>query len=209
MRPSHLVRALALALCAGACAGTGSVSDRNLAAAIKPVPAGVTFRSDVTEYVVTGRTIPDLVRAMREKGNEFEGRRFAGTAKSSISWRWEYESHLSRCSFKDVTVTVVSQVDMPRWVRDSTADARTVAWWDAMEKRLFEHEVGHIRISRDAAKAIRESTRLLTDASCDQLGHRANRTAQDILAKSREAQADYDRRTAHGTRPDSTPPRPR
>lgn len=205
MRPhvAALAALAALLLLAAACAGTGSVSDRNLASAIKPLPAGVNIQTDVTEYVVKGNTIPELVRAMRERGQEFEGRRFAGVAQSRMNWRYEYERQVTRCAFKDVTVNVVSQVDMPRWERDSTADPRVVAWWDAMEKQLFEHEVGHILISRDGARRVREATRLLTGGSCDELGVRANQIARDLLAKSRDEQAEYDRRTSHGTRPDT------
>lgn len=193
-----------------ACAGTGTTSDRNLSQAIKPLPAGVNIQTDVTEYVVTGNTVAELARAMRELGMESGGRRWAGTARTRTTWRFTYETQVARCAFKDVTVNVVAQVDMPRWDRDSTADARVVAWWDATVKRLFDHEVGHIRIALDGARSVREATRLLTGGTCNELGSRASFIGQELMAQSREAQADYDVRTNHGTRPDTvTARRPR
>jgi predicted secreted Zn-dependent protease len=208
-RRAALAFLAASVIVATACAGTGSASDRTLSQAIKPLPAGVNVQTDVTEYVVTGRTIQELTRAMRELGMESGGRRWAGVARSRTTWRFEYERQVARCAFKDVTVNVVAQVDMPRWARDSTADPQVVAWWEAMERRLFDHEVGHVRIALDGARAVREATRLMTGGSCDELGTRANLAARELMARSRDAQAEYDLRTAHGTRPDTVPARRR
>lgn len=185
-----------------ACASAGRVSDQSLSSAVQPLPAGVDIQTSVTEYVIRGTTVQELLRSMQAQGMETDGRRWPGTARWRTNLRWQYERRAPGCALKDLSATIVAQVDVPTWRRDYRADARVVHWWEESRRRLFDHEVGHILIERDGAREILETVRPMTDDTCEALAVRANQVAQDLMAKHRRQQDEYDERTAHGTRPD-------
>jgi len=161
-------------------------------------PAGVSGRTSVFYYDVSGRTIAELRADIRRLGPKINGRGFVGETRSPMRWSWRTESTGGGgCMIRDVTVSVNAQITLPRWAPPADVDSGVVAEWNRFLTALEVHEAGHKDISAKAGKAIIDRLRGLL-GSCAALGSRANDLAREIVGRAHEEQRVYDMTTRHG-----------
>jgi predicted secreted Zn-dependent protease len=102
-------------------------------------------------------------------------------------------------------VTLEVRMILPRWEPPAKTAPGLTATWDEYLAALREHEDGHYRIALRAADEVRA---VLGSGSvareCPLLEKQLNSAANDVLDRTRQRQADYDRDTdsgrAQGTR---------
>lgn len=152
-------------------------------------PAGVSGRTSVFYYDVSGRTIAELRADVRRLGPKINGRSFVGETRSPMRWSWRTESTGGGgCMIRDVTVSLNAQITLPRWAPPPDVDSGVVAEWNRFLTALEVHEAGHKDISAKAGKAIIDRLRGLS-GSCAALGSRANDLAREIVGRAREDQS--------------------
>lgn len=126
-----------------------------------------------------------------------EGKVFFGYTTWNVHWnyRW-WRAEDGRCKITENTVQVSSLIQLPQIQGDlGSLQGR----YDRAFAALKLHEQGHADIGRAVAQEIDSFILSLPEkASCAQLEHAANSGAQDILARSKGRDRDYDARTGHG-----------
>lgn len=179
-------RALSVALLAALCAAVaqpGGAQDvktwqKRLVDGAKPTPAGVRIRVIVTESAVEAATAREFSAALAEAQR---GARAVVTeirapnwTSWQLSWDWQTESHLSRCRFRNVTVTATLRADFAALAGPVARDSGATAWWDESRERSFERRLRTLRVLRDEAKGLAQALRSLESTSCSELSMRAN-----------------------------------
>ena len=192
LRPLAILRLASVAVVAAACASNphNRVFDE--------FPASVNGHTDVIYYDVQGATFDELRRALRADGPKVDGRSFVGETRSPMKWNWRLESvGASQCSIREVTVSVNTQVTLPRWRPPPEADPALVVEWNRFVHALETHESGHKDISARAGRDIVARLRGMT-GSCSQINSNANEIARAIVEKASQDQIAYDAQTRHG-----------
>lgn len=126
-----------------------------------------------------------------------EGKVFFGYTTWNVQWnyRW-WRAADGRCRITESTVWLSSTIQLPQVLGDlGSLQGR----YDRAYAALKLHEQGHADIGRAVAQEIDQFILSLPEkANCAQLEQAVNSGAQDILARSRGRDRDYDARTGHG-----------
>jgi predicted secreted Zn-dependent protease len=192
----------AAALCSIACAS----APRN--AAFDKYPATVRGQTSVTYYDVHGRTYDELRDDMRRAGRRALGASFVGETRSPMKWNWRIErSGRAFCSIRDVTVSVSSQITLPRWTAPADPEPGLVTEWNRFITALEAHESGHKDISAKAGDEIVNRLRGFSGL-CSQINSSASDIAREIVQRATDEQAAYDNETRHGATQGTTFTRP-
>ena len=125
------------------------------------------------------------------------GKTFHAYTSWRVSWqyRWKVEDNGS-CRISEVSSEVNSTIQLPRLIGGSpTQQERFQRYLSALK----EHELGHHRIGRQAAIAVRQKLQGMPAMnSCQRLVSAANRLAQHTVERFKEEERTYDLVTAHG-----------
>lgn len=71
--------------------------------------------------------------------------------------------------------------------------------WDGAYRSVELHERGHVQISVDTARELERRLRQIAPGpSCENVQSQATRLWQELHARERELQVNYDRETHHG-----------
>lgn len=155
-----------------------------------------TLPMTITEstYVVTGNTVPALVRALRHIDGEW-----SAYARIRAEWTWRWIDRGSYCEVVSGTASVMAHLTMPEWKRPQDADARVVSEWERVRANMLIHELGHVTIALQGAAAI--DARLdagLRAKTCERVDRLADKTASAIWKRHQARDDRYDRDTQHG-----------
>jgi predicted secreted Zn-dependent protease len=146
--------------------------------------------AEIETFDVSGRTIDEVSGRL--------GLGHVARTRWHVGWKYAFEES-GTCRLKDFRVAVSATIRMPRWVdRDaaSPADRRT---WDTFDAAMRKHEEGHRENGIHAGQELaREIPGVGPRGDCGQLKAAIEQTANRIIAKYGEADADYDRVTNHG-----------
>ena len=147
-----------------------------------------------------GSTARELRDDLSRQGPVGEtGIRGDGYTEYSIAWRFSMELKDGICSARDVEVDLAVTMQLPRWNPPAGVSPELRRTWDRFSGDLREHEDGHHKIARSAAKAVkRKLKRDIDAASCDLLKTKMNATATGVLREYRAKQQDYDLETDYG-----------
>ena len=78
--------------------------------------------------------------------------------------------------------------------------------WTRYFTNLAQHEAGHARIGIAAAMEVgKRISDIGVQPSCDQVKRTINERADKVVEDYRAREKEYDRRTAHGTKPPDAP----
>lgn len=181
--PRHVFRTAlivaALAFPAGAAEGQDVKTwQKRLVDGAKPTPAGVRVRVIVTESPVEAAGAREfsaaLVEAQRGARSVVTEVRAPNWTSWQLTWDWDMENHLSRCRFKNVTVTATLRADFAALAGPVAQDSAAKAWWSEAQERSLDRRLRTLKVLRDEAKGLAQAFRSLESTSCSELGMRAN-----------------------------------
>jgi predicted secreted Zn-dependent protease len=125
-----------------------------------------------------------------------DGARYVGYTTWHMDWHWRWQTRGGNCAMTSVNINVDLEVNLPRI---HGASARQAAAFEPYINALRGHELGHVDIVLEEARALeREILALPPMRDCEALQARARELGQARLARARQRNADYDTRTNHG-----------
>lgn len=126
-----------------------------------------------------------------------DGKVFHGHTHWSIHWRFRWHKGDDRiCRITSATTDLKAVITLPRL---EGANAQQQEAFDRFILALNEHELGHYRISQEAARTIDAELHGLPGLTdCRLLESLANSTARRTLKRFNEESRQYDRDTGHG-----------
>jgi predicted secreted Zn-dependent protease len=127
------------------------------------------------------------------------GIRGDGYTQYNIAWRFSMEFKDGVCSAQQVEVDLAVTMKLPRWSPPAGVPPELRDTWSRFSDDLREHEDGHHKIARSAAKAVKRKLKRRTEAaSCEALKAKMNTAATDVLREYRGKQQEYDLETDYG-----------
>ena len=158
----------------------------------------------LVRYPIKGDTTSELISQMAELGpyDKDEGRRFQGFTQWSVRWNYQLASQPGgNCSLDDLGINLEVQMTLPEWEPNRHADRLLVQGWPHYLAKLTEHEMGHRDNGVRAAFAVRDAISAIAPmADCGQLTSAVNAAGNAAIARLRDADTEYDRKTEHGAR---------
>jgi predicted secreted Zn-dependent protease len=151
-------------------------------------------------FDLRGSTARELRADLSRQGPVGEtGIRGDGYTEYNIAWRFTMELKDGVCSARDVEVDLAVTMQLPRWIPPDDVSSELRDIWERFSDDLREHEDGHHKIARSAAKAVkRKLKRNIEAASCESLKAKMNTAATDVLREYRVKQQEYDLKTDYG-----------
>jgi len=140
---------------------------------------------------------PLFASLMRATPIREAGKPYLGHTAWHITWdlRWRRSSD-GRCTLEHIRTQLKATITLPQKAPD---DSRAVAAFPRFVSALREHEMGHVDIAREAARAIDDRIwKLPTMPNCGALETAANNLGQRVLNQARQQGLEFDRRTGHG-----------
>lgn len=129
------------------------------------------------------------------------GIRGDGYTEYRIAWKFSMRMEDGVCRPKDVEVDLDVTMRLPRWNPPPGSSTRLVETWNRFSEDLREHEDGHHRLARAAAREVRRKLKARGKAaSCRALESKVNATANEVLREYREKQRQFDLDTDYGRR---------
>jgi len=155
-------------------------------------------------YDVIGKSLRDINGQMFSGSPIIvKGKRYLALCHHNIAWRYTTAADIDWCIVKTVSVTADITVTMPRWVDYSSASSGMQEKWNTFYARLSEHEEGHAKFDREAARDIEREIGNTKRRSCQELKEAVSEIGYGILKRLDETNADYDARTRHGVMDDA------
>lgn len=155
--------------------------ERALTVAARPTPGGVRYQLNVSESTIMAADVADFTAKLRDAGTamvEVRSGRSPGSYSWGISTPWETEMNMGRCLFKNIDVRVLFEVDVVALGGPVAADSAAQAWWSGQLDELWAGHVARLRVMRDAARALYQEVRLLSNPSCSEITSRTNELAR-------------------------------
>ncbi|AOW13303.1 hypothetical protein LPB72_09620 [Hydrogenophaga crassostreae] len=141
--------------------------------------------------------VPLFESLVRATPVRIAGRPFLGHTAWHITWdlRWR-RGNDGRCTLERIRTHLKATITLPQKAPD---DSRAAAAFPRFVNALREHEMGHVDIARETARAIDDRIwQLPTMPNCGALEMAANNLGQRLLHEARQQGLDFDRRTGHG-----------
>lgn len=151
--------------------------ERALTVAARPTPGGVRYQLNVSESTILAANLEEFTTKLRDAGTamvEVRSGRSPGSYSWGISTPWELEMNMGRCLFKNIDVRILFEVDVVALGGPVATDSAAVAWWDRQLDDLWAGHVARLRVMRDAARALYQEVKLLSNTSCSEVTTRAN-----------------------------------
>lgn len=161
---------------------------------------GVRLRQDVTQYEVTGTSVPELRASIHTRARLQPDRTgFAGYTRWSLSWRYARSTMGPRgCTPDGVQVELELAVRFPTWADSASADASLRSEWQRYLAALKAHEANHAASALRGANRLARALRMMVAPSCGMLQLEGQKRAADIISAIREENRRYDETTRHG-----------
>lgn len=152
------------------------------------------------EYAVAGATPEEIrVNMNRQRPADKNGRRLDAFTDWQVRHEYRHSSTAEQCALTSFKTTVEVVTTLPLW-SGNRGDTALTQRWDRYRRALEEHEKGHAQVGIRAAEVIQEElSKLPPHATCPDLQQAIESRAKVILERARGEEADYDRRTRHGT----------
>ena len=131
----------------------------------------------------------DVDKSRRDEGKEVVEANYAASQPGG------------NCSLDDLGINLEVQMTLPEWEPKRHADRLLVQGWPHYLAKLTEHEMGHRDNGVRAAFAVRDAISAIAPmADCGQLTSAVNAAGNAAIARLRDADTEYDRKTEHGAR---------
>jgi predicted secreted Zn-dependent protease len=151
-------------------------------------------------YDVGGTTPPAIRTELNRHGPfDLQGRRFDGSTRWYVRWRYTYKAVPEGCAIADVSTSTDIAITLPRLSPDTPATEELKRAFSDYVARLREHEDGHAQIAIEISKRIETAIAALPpEPICDRMGQVANDLGQALIKEANNQDFDYDVRTQHG-----------
>ncbi|HEU4749101.1 MAG TPA: DUF922 domain-containing protein [Gemmatimonadaceae bacterium] len=161
---------------------------------------GVRLRQDVTQYEVTGNSVPELRASIHTRARLQPDRTgFAGYTRWSLSWTYASSTMGPRgCTPNGVQVELELAVRYPTWADSASADPSVQSEWQRYLAALKAHEANHAAIALRGANRLARELRMMIAPSCGMLQPDGQMRAADIVSAILEENKRYDEATRHG-----------
>lgn len=163
-----------------------------------PLPPGVDLSTELRRYPVRGVVRTDLSRSMFEEAPGLRGRRVWGRTE----WRLESEYRFGPvghgCGVADARVRVAVVILLPEWRDRSRGSPALRRAWDAFQRGLVAHELGHREVAVAAGAALRRALLGVAAPACVALGPRADEVTREVMGRWGDRQLRYDVETRRG-----------
>jgi predicted secreted Zn-dependent protease len=173
-----------------------------MCACLLAMPAAATAKDSfrIEYFELQGTTARELRADLSRLGPVGEtGIRGDGYTEYNIAWRFSMELKDGVCSPQEVEVDLAVTMKLPRWYPPAGVTSELRQTWDRFSDDLREHEDGHHKIARSAARAVKRKLKRRIDApSCEALKVKMNTAATDVLREYRAKQQEYDLETDYG-----------
>jgi predicted secreted Zn-dependent protease len=163
-----------------------------------PVIAEVSETITYKTYTAEHKTGTTLLQALNSSSPiRHNGEIFHGYTSWYIRWRYEWNHGTDGyCSITRNKTTLRVTITLPDLI---ASDPKIKSEFSRYLESLHGHELGHLRIAREAAERIdREILSLPPMASCSLLEQTANQAGQEILEQARQEERNYDQSTNYG-----------
>lgn len=189
----RLRRLLALALAVALMAGGAPAQERVTRL------ANLRLKETTRPYAIAGRSAGDLGAELRRHGV------LAATPDGyrspyvwQMQWMLEPRATAAGCAVGRLDVELVSILSLPQWTAPAGAPASLKADWSRFESALRAHEWQHRNMTVSRAQQFAPRVAHLTAQSCDSLRRGVDYLGQQWTDALRQANDDYDAKTAHG-----------
>lgn len=157
-------------------------------------------------YPVSGNTLSQLRQAMNASGpfDPASGRRFDARTNWQVAWRiWVRQAQgQEQCSIERIKVDLMITYILPRLSDDARLSGADRARWESDWAALKLHEDGHAQHGRDAADAVEYALLRMPPQPCAKIEASSNEVGRRVVEDFIQRDAEYDRRTEHGAKPD-------
>lgn len=194
---------LLLATTLVACASPPAAAGGAPAPARRTLPSGVSLRHSLEQYPVVAPTANGALRQASLVGPMTAQGRFQGATVWSVRWTYEFERSTGSCTLRNVRADVTANVRVPRWDAPAGVDSMERLRWQRYRTRLDTHEAGHVDIAVQAGAEVVDGLRGLFSGDCETVRQRARTLGENVLARARARDLEFDRVTGHGFGPDS------
>ena len=169
--------------------------------AVPASPAmGVRVRQDVTQYEVTGTSVPELRASIHTRARlQPDGTSFAGYTRWSLSWRYsQLAMGAGGCAPRGVDVELELAVRYPLWTDSANASASLRREWQRYLAALKAHEANHAAIAIKGANRLARELKTISAPNCGSVRLEAQARAAAVLSSIREENRLYDETTRRG-----------
>ena len=166
--------------------------EKSLVQALKPTPAGVKYQLNVSETPIDAESLRDVVVKLNEESKrmmEIKSARSPGSYRWTLDTPWQQEQHLGRCQFKDIDVRLGYDIDVVVLAGPVAQDVAATASWARRDDALYQNHFERLRVMRDAARALYQKLRNLSNSSCGELANIANQTTREARFELNDAMA--------------------
>ena len=150
-------------------------------------------------YPVTGATLPEIRRSMREARPWKDRQNVDGFTEWKVSWQFSVMSTSDGCRCSTFNTQTRISITLPRWTPPTNSPATVVQIWTNYFAALLRHEVGHGQMAAAATAELHRRVKSLGGgADCEGLKRSLNALGETVVAEFRQKDKEYDERTRHG-----------
>jgi len=158
-------------------------------------------------YPVTGATLPEIRRSIREARPWKDRQDVDGFTEWKVSWQFSVMQTSDGCRCSTFNTQTRITITLPRWTPPTNAPATVVQIWTNYFTALLRHEVGHGQMAAAAAGELHRRVKSLGGGTdCDSLKRSLNALGESVVAEFRQKDKEYDERTRHGATQGATLP---
>lgn len=150
-------------------------------------------------YAVTGMTIPELRRSIRETRPWKERFNHDAMTDWRVDWRFTVTATPASCRVSTFGTQTTIVITMPRWNAPTNATEATRQMWQNYVSALGRHEAGHGAMAvAAAAEMSRQVQGIDKGADCDALKTSLDAACKSVIELYRTKDRVYDETTRHG-----------
>jgi predicted secreted Zn-dependent protease len=150
-------------------------------------------------YAVTGATLPEIRRSMRQNRPWKEKFNLDGMTEWKVTWQFGVMPTPGGCRCSSFVIQTSIAVTMPRWFMPTNTPDTVKQIWKKYALALAQHEAGHAAIALAAAADLRKRLPELGEGTdCTTLKTRINEMGRQVIEEHRKRDKDYDEQTKHG-----------
>ncbi|MCF3642407.1 DUF922 domain-containing protein [Rhizobium sp. TRM95111] len=166
-----------------------------LAAVVTPVEADTIATKSFSYFAVGGKTAAELDKELDRRGPIMKstGARHPGATRIKFGGSVTYVRHGKGCAVGEASITVSTNIILPRWKHRRSANASLALIWDTLARDIKRHEERHAEIARNHARDLERSLKALRpDRDCERMQARVDRATADAVEAHDKDQARFD-----------------
>lgn len=150
-------------------------------------------------YSVTGATLPEIRRSIRQSRPWKERQDVDGFTEWQVHWQFSVVSTSEGCRCSTFNTQTRIAISLPLWTPPTNAPITVIQIWTNYFTALLRHEVGHGQMAVMAATELQRRVKQQGGGSdCESLKRTLNQLGDAVVAEYRQRDKEYDEKTRHG-----------